>query len=452
MSMPKMYDAAAGYNKKKRISFAMPGHKGGRGIDFSPEKFDITELCDTLDLHHPNEPVKASQEFLTGFYETDLSLYLAGGSTSGIFIALAAACKRGSTVAAGRGCHISVVNAYIFLGLKMVLIPQKTDEVLNCLKCVEYDSIKCLLENYKVDAVLVTSPTYYGECADINRIAEILHEKNIPLIVDEAHGAHLKSCELLPKSAVECGADIVIHSAHKTLDALTPAAFIHLKSRLISKEMLIKAKVMRETSSPPYYLVISAEKAIEKLLSNPFSHIAEMCMAFRKSIAAETDIIMPMGENYDVTRLVLCFSKYDTTGFEVSRILREIYNIDVEAADSTNVICIATPSNTDEELEKLCHAVIVIAGLLKRKECRQFYSFDGFSEINPSESFYSEKKAFNLYKSEGMTAAEMVLAYPPGIPIIYPGETVNEKAIEYIKLLEECGAQIIGKETFCVKA
>lgn len=448
--MSKMYDAVKGYNDKNRISFAMPGHKGGRGIDFCLNEFDVTELCDTLDLHHPNEPVKASTEFLTGFYETDLSLYLTGGSTSGIFIALSSVCKRGDTVAVGRGCHISVVNACIFLGLKMVIIPQKTDELLNCLKCVEAESINILLENYDVRAVLITSPTYYGECADIRTISEALHKKNIPLIVDEAHGAHFKSCDKLPQSAVDMGADICVQSAHKTLDAITPAAFIHLKSKIVSKEKLKQAAAMRETSSPPYYLVISAEKAVERLLDNPFSHTADVCRNLRNKVTAETDIIMPEGENYDITRLVFCFSGYETTGFEVSKILREIYNIDVEAADSTNVVCIATPSNTDEEMEKLCRAVISVTKLLKPRQSKKVYSFDGFSELNPSESFYAEKKACELYKSEGCIAGDMVLAYPPGIPIIYPGERVSANAIEYIKMLEESGAQIIGKETFSI--
>jgi len=448
--MPKMYEAVKGYNEKKRISFAMPGHKGGKGIDIDVKKFDVTELCGTLDLHHPNEPVENSIEFLTRFYETDLSLYLTGGSTSGIFIALASVCKRGDTVGVGRGCHISVLNACIFLGLKMVIIPQKTHEVMNCLKCVEAEAVSELVNNYDVNAVVITSPTYYGECADVKSISDILHGKEIPLIVDEAHGAHLKSCSELPDSAVDKGADICIQSAHKTLDALTPSAFIHLKSNLITKEALRRAAAMRETSSPPYYLVISAEKAVEKLKSNPFLHTVNMCRKIREDIINKTDIIIPDGENYDITRLVFCFAKYDVTGIEVGRILREIYNIDVEAADDLNVICITTPSNTDDELEKLSRAVISITKLLKKKSKAEIYSFDGFSVIEPLKSFYSEKRKFNLYNSEGETAAEMVMAYPPGIPIIYPGETVSRKALDYIKLLEDSGANIVGKDTFCV--
>lgn len=446
-----IYEAINKYRSLERISFAMPGHKGGRGINFDPRNFDITELEDGVDLHHPNAPVEASLEFLKKFYQTDFSLYITGGSTAGIFIMLAAACKPGDTVAIGRGCHLSVINACIFLGLKAVIIPQDTDEMLNVLKPVTCEKILRLFENYScIRAVVITSPTYYGECADIASVADIVHRHKIPLLVDEAHGAHFKSCNKLPDSAVDLGADICVQSAHKTLDAFTPSAFLHVKSEFVDSEAVKKAAVMRETSSPPYYQVASAELAVKKLRCDPYSHIADVCSMHRRTLKAQTRIVMPEGPLFDSTRLVFCFANYNVSGFKVNEILRRNYNVECEAADFLNVICIATPSNTDEEIKTLFEAVKKIVEGVEEKKSEFVYKFDSFSEINPSQAFYAAHISAELYDSVGSVAAESVFVYPPGIPIIYPGEGVTKNAVNFIKTLERSGAEIIGKETFCI--
>ncbi len=446
-------DELSKYKEKNRISFAMPGHKGGRGLAFNPALYDVTELSDTPDMHNKNAMIKESLEFLKDFYKTDMTTYITGGSTSGIFIMLASVCKYGDLVAIARGCHYSVLNACTFLGLKVIIMTEDVDCDLDVLKPVSVSKISETLELHSdIKAVIITSPTYYGECADIRSIADVLHEKGIPLLVDEAHGAHFGASDRLPVCAIDAGADIVVQSAHKTLDALTPSALLHVKSKLVDAEYVEILRSMRETSSPPSYILASIESAVKKITPEHYSELIEACEALRDDITANTDIIMHSGALHDCTRLVFGFMNYAITGFEVSRVLREKYNIDCEFADDRNVICIPTPSNTKDEICFLFESVKkIIAGVPKSKK-NPCCSFSGISECNPHKAFYSKTVPADVYKSAGKTAASIISVYPPAIPVIYTGEIITKEAIEYLLNTEQSGGAVLGKESFRVVA
>lgn len=439
MSAP-LYDKLIGYHLKNRISFAMPGHKNGRGLKPDLLCCDVTELRGTENLHHPRAFIKESKRLLSGLFYSDESFIVTGGSTTCIQAMIAASVRRGGMLLAAADCHMSVINACALLGIKIRLIPRVTDgEFLIAGRLFD---IEKYIEG--ADAVIVTSPTYYGLCADIEKIAEQCHKHGIPLLVDEAHGAHFIADGRFPRPAVTLGADAVCQSAHKTLDALTGAAFLHVKGRLIDSARIAQAITMLETSSPSYVIAASADLAREKLGRGGWSGIINECDALRLRLESETEIRFL--KNDDPTRLVINFGAYETTGFAVDELLSEKFNIDVEMSDLVNIVLIVTPSNTAEDLETLCCALIKIAnGLEKRKNPLSFtFRFAPGGVISPSDVLFLQTETVPLLKSAGRVSAAAVTPYPPGIPVIYQGGRITEEQLEYINELSAAGAEIIG--------
>lgn len=437
-----LYTRLIAYHAQNRISFAMPGHKNGRGIEKNLLDCDVTELKTTENLHHPHEYVNESKRLLSKLFNSDESYIMTCGSTAGIQAMLTASLKPGQTLLAACDCHMSVINTCALLGLKIKFIP----------KAMNMDflipSKLCSLEKYidGADAVLITSPTYYGLCADIAEMAKICHAHKIPLLVDEAHGAHFVSSDRFPNSAIMLGADAVCQSAHKTLNALTGAAFLHIKSNLIDRERLQKSLAMFQTSSPSYVIASSADIARAELENGGWDEICDICDDFKRKITNDTNI--KILENDDCTRFVLCFGEYDTTGFEIDEILSDKYGIDIEMADLLNIVLIVTPSNTAADMQALYDALADITQHLeKRKENVKILPPPIFEDvISPQNAFFGDTKIIPLDNSIGEISAAAVTAYPPGIPIIYAGAKITENQLAYIKYLRQLGAEITGAD------
>lgn len=435
-----LYDRLINYNRQNRISFAMPGHKNGRGLPENLLCCDVTELDATENLHCPQSAVTESKKRLARMFECDESFIVTGGSTACIHAMIAAALKPGDTLLASADCHMSVINACALMGIKLKFIPRETDK--DFLTAKPLTDIESYIDG--ADAVIITSPTYYGVCAEVEKIAKTCHERKIPLLTDEAHGAHFIKHELFPKPAVTLGADAVCQSAHKTLNALTGAAFLHIRGDMISRERIRKAIAMIETSSPSYVIASSAEWAINENNTPKWGEIIEKCRDFRKKIAKKTKI--KILENDDPTRLVLNFSAYEISGIDVSGKLSGKYGIDAEMADLLNIVLIVTASNTAEDMDRLYAAIMdIISGLKKRARLPEIPlppSFDGV--ISPSDAFFSNANTFPLEQCVGKISASSVTPYPPGIPVICAGAPVTAEQIEYILRLEKAGAEIDG--------
>lgn len=439
MSAP-LYERLINYYRKNRISFAMPGHKNGRGLKKELISCDVTELEATEDLHSPHEFIKESKRLLSKLYGSDESYILTCGSTAGIQAMIASSVKRGGTLLAAADCHMSVINACAILEIKLKFIPRETDTEFLIPK--RLDSAEKFIDG--ADAVIITSPTYYGLCMNIEKISEECHKRGIPLLVDEAHGAHFAADKRFPNPAIMRRADISVNSAHKTLNALTGAAFLHMNSGMINKKRLEKALTMFQTSSPSYVIAASADLAREETEQGGWSEIINECESFKKRLESETEI--KTLNNDDITRIVLNFNAYETTGFKISHILSEDFGIDVEMADLVNIVLIVTPSNTKEDLNRLYDALIKItSGMEKRSEPLQISAppvFDG--EISPSDVFFAETKEKELDNCEGKISAVTVTPYPPGIPVIYAGAVIAREQIEYIKYIRLASAEIRG--------
>lgn len=440
MSAP-LYDRLRKYDKN-RISFAMPGHKNGRGLRNDLLSLDVTELPTTADLSHGSEAVLQAEENLSKLYGSDKSYILTGGSTSAIQAMICSATKPGGTLLAAADCHISVVNACAIFGINLKLFPKSV------IAQFSVPDKTFSLEEYitdDVDAVIITSPNYYGICSDIKSIAKECHEKKVPLIVDEAHGAHFVSSDKFPETAVKY-ADAVCQSSHKTLNALTGSAYLHVNGNLIDRKRLKKSLYMIQSSSPSYPIAASADCARDELeYPENWENTHKMCCDFKNKIR---DTKIKVLDNDDDTRIVLNFSSYEITGAEVEEKLSK-FGIDIEMSDLYNIVLIVTTSNTQDDMDILYNALAIIVEKFSAAEfsvtlnpppvCRD--------KIFPQYAFYSDSCDVRIENSVGKISSQTVIAYPPAIPIIYMGEKIRSEQIEYVKYIECMGIELTGIES-----
>lgn len=443
------------YKNSGNISFAMPGHKGGRGIKkLLRENFfalDVTELEETESLHEPKECLRESLEKTAKFFGADESYMLVNGSTSGIFTMLMACCNRGDKVIINRGCHVSAINACIVLGLNPIFAEERIIKDFNVSAACGRDEIEKLLAENDISAILVTSPTYYGFTADLTEIARLAHEHGVPLLVDEAHGAHFAANKkIFPKTALESGADMCVQSAHKTLNSANQTAFLHVRSNIADRERIKKSFSFFQTTSPSYPLLASAELArieLEESGEKKWGRVWRKCKQIRKKLVGVA--LSPnraLREKYgfsdiDECRLVINVSEKDISGIELADILRKKYKIDVEMADIYQVVLIPTPSNTDSDFEILENALFeVLSGIPKKKGAKEEFALSKHVyKMTLNEAFNKKGEYRKICDCDGKIAKGAVVPYPPGIAALVPGELITKETISILfGLLEKC--------------
>ena len=444
--MDTLFSRLLDYAKKKRISFSMPGHKGGRGFseEFKSMAFqmDVTELPDTESLNSPKETIKNLKEKLSEIYGAKESFVLTGGSTSGVHIMLSSAIKKGKLLTQ-RNCHRSVINAAAILGFDIEFLPTIYDENTMTPLPPTKEMVEAAVKNYQnIDAVLITSPDYYGHIADIKGIGEVLKKYNIPLLVDEAHGAHFPFLGV--PNAIKEGADMAVESAHKTLNALNQAAYLHVSGDIISPDTVRMIIPMHLTSSPSYPIVVSAETALTN--SGGWKILEKYIKAKKELLKNSTKVLYPDGIT-DETRVVFCLKNYCITGYEFEKILRLRYNIDSEMSDRFNIVFIITPSNTLPEIDTLFKAAeeILSDTPLKKAEIITFPPTPK-KRLSPKDTMQSDGEMIEVKKSHGRILKSNITAYPPGSAILVMGEEMSEDLISYIDELKDMGHELEGIE------
>lgn len=463
LSEAPLFSKIEEYAHRGRVSFAMPGHKGGRGLFRAlasrPFRFDVTELPDTEDLYAPGHALNTAREAAADFFGAQESFFLVNGSTAGIYAMLAATCSAGDTVLINRACHVSVIHACTLLGLSPIFIKQDIIDTFSVPAAINQKDVTDMLDKHpNTKAVLVTSPSYYGISSDLSVLAKITHTRGIPLLVDEAHGAHFAVDEsIFPKTAMNQGADLAVQSAHKTLNAVNQASFLHYCSDLVDKDRLKTVLRMLQTSSPSYVIASSADLAraeLEDSGKHNWNVVYARCETLREKISVKTNvkfISMMMNSQYNIekvdeTRIVMNFSAYRTTGFAVADMLRTDYNIDVEMADLFNVVCIATPANSAHDFAKLEQAVIRICSTLAASDTEPAFPLPTIPHMamTPQKAFYAKGEYMRLSDAVGCISRSTVIAYPPAVPIICTGEPITGEIAGYISALQEIGAKIVG--------
>ncbi len=433
-----LYNRLSEYAAKNRISFAMPGHKGN--ITPSLVRLDVTELYDTADLHAESAAVKAANSELSKLYGTKKSFIMTSGSTGAVFAMLLSALRPGDTLLAGEDCHISVINACIFAGVRIAVIKKELDAAFLVPKRV-YDIEKYFDMYENIRAVLVTSPNYYGICEDLPSIYESCKKHGALLLVDSAHGAHFAAGQGLPEPAAR-HADLVCNSAHKTLNALTGAAYLHVCSDMVSSQKVRSAINTVETTSPSYPIAASADIAREALCRVNWAECIKKCTELGKKLK---DLGLSVLDNDDPTRLVINFANAGISGFFVRDRLLEEYGIDVEMADISNIVLIATPYNIAADFGDFYNAVSKIIKPIGAKT--ELPHIDGAPHnglISPREAYFKDGIDVELDKAAGRISKATVAAYPPGTPVIITGERIRREQTELLKTLLKYGAKISG--------
>jgi arginine/lysine/ornithine decarboxylase len=425
--------------KKHPVSFHMPGHKYGRWINRLNKRFfsyDITEIKGADNIKKPEGIISRSLDMISEIYGSEYSFYLTNGTTSGIHAVLRYAALSKGKLIVSRDCHISVVNGAILFGVNLAFVPSGYENGIPVPAAAD-DVKKAVMENPGACGILITSPNYYGITADIAEIANAAHDAGMFLAVDEAHGAHFRFMGLSGLSGITCGADIVCHSLHKTLPVYNQGAVLHVCSEKIKKEWITEAVDMLGTTSPSYAILASLEKAIANLIvtgDKEYGRLAKNIRIFKDSCAVEFIV------NDDYTRLVI---KPGILGFKAAGILHDEYYIDVESADFAHIVCIATPGNSKIEFKRLKKALQAIS---KEKETPQNPAAPPMPEIKlPIHKAYAEKcEEVPVDMAEGRICGTIIVSYPPGTPLICPGEIIDGYAVEYIRKIMNAGGSVLG--------
>lgn len=471
------------YGESDMYPFHMPGHKrssqGVLGKFPDPYSIDITEIEGFDNLNHPEGILKKSMEFAAEVYGADKTYYLINGSSGGILSAVSGVISSNEKIIVGRNCHKSVYHGSILKKSKTIYIyPQILNKLWISGGISEKDVEKVLEENPDAKAVLVVSPTYEGIVSDIQKIAAIVHRKDIPLIVDEAHGAHFSfGGSLFPMSALDCGADIVIQSLHKTLPSFTQTAVLHVKSKYVDIERLEWYLQVYQSSSPSYVLMSGIESCIFEMYKNGDKYFAEFIPKLRalrkrfaemKCLRILDDSVKGSYGVYDLdqSKIVISCKGLSITGVDLARILREKYNLEMEMCGVNYVVAITTFLDMNEGLDRLKRALLEIdKELYKREEGKNYevdeniYKYLG-QDWKEDDNWWAEKQpeivttladamerdfqTLEISKSTGYVSAEFVYLYPPGIPIVAPGERINRDISEKICWYKKMGLPVQG--------
>ena len=434
--------------KKNRDSsiypYHMPGHKRHPFGNLNQELcgIDITEIDGFDNLHQPTGILAQLQQQAAGLYGAEESFYLVNGSTSGVLSAISAALPQGGHILMARNCHKSAYHGVYLRSLKVTYLYPPVLTGYDIFDAISPEQIQTALKaEPEIGAVLIVSPTYEGRIADIRRIAEIVHEKSIPLIVDEAHGAHLGLTKESPENSCQAGADMVIHSVHKTLPALTQAALLHVNGPRIDREKLRRFLRIYQTSSPSYILMASIDNSIrfiEQEGCKIFSAFAESYGNMLEGLGACKQLrILPWEKGrQDLGKLVISVKDTGMAGKELYDILLYRYGLQLEMAAESYVLAMFTVNDGPEAYERMTLALLEIDRELRQKKSAT--ASEGFkqdamfftkpiSKIPLTNAWDMETEEAELAESAGCCAGEFINLYPPGVPVLVPGEEITEE-------------------------
>lgn len=453
-----LYEALLRHKQLKPGNFHVPGHKQGRvfddeGIDlFGPVLgIDLTELSPLDDLHDPAGVIAEAQALAAEAFGADETFFLVGGSTAGNLAAILSCCSPGDVLLVQRSSHQSVFHACLLAGVRPVYLGIRVDENSGLEQGIDPDTLAEALDQFpEAKGVVVTSPSYYGVVQPVQQFAALCHRRNIPLIVDEAHGAHLGFHPDLPPSAIRSGADLVVQSTHKMLPSMTMSSMLHIRGKRVCRKRLTRWLRILQSSSPSYPLMASLDLARRvaategrRRLEDVLSGLAEI----RKRIASFCRLSEAVGSlPQDPLKLSLQ-SKTGTSGFRMAQWL-ESQNCFPELADHRRVLLTFSLAKPGPEEERLLRLLEELDKQLIRMPSEPPLPCPEFEKWRVGESLTrwmeSPGKAVPLEEAIGKVAADMVLPYPPGIPLILPGERWTEERAGYLRRVVEAGGRVRG--------
>lgn len=463
-----LLDKLMSYWKDNPVVFHMPGHKLGRA--FYPKHrsahcvdadeilsmaalLDVTEIQGTDNLHDPKDVILQAMQLAAKTFNSKRTFFLVNGSTVGIHAMLAATMKKGDKLLVTRDCHWSILTGIMRVGCKPVFISVEYDEKTGVPLSITSDKIEDALKmHHDIKAILVTRPNYYGVCCDLSKIAEIAKCRNIYLLVDEAHGAHFEFAkDILPISAMSAGADICVQSAHKTLPAFTQGAYLHVNREDLSSKIASCLRCI-ETSSPSYIIMASLDYARGYMQYNgekALSMIKEIVVNFKTELEMTTEFTVfdsAGGFEKDVTRLVVNADNINLSTREIAEALKK-KKIIPEMIDDRNIVFIITCADNKETLYALLKAFQSIkakGNKAKRVSDIVFKQIEEVDLISYEDYIHLDKKTVKLDDSIGLIAGDFIVAYPPGIPMLFPNQIITQQIVNKIKILNEFQISVYG--------
>lgn len=470
-----LFDALKEYVNRDTLPFHVPGHKKGVGMDKefksfmgdNPFKIDVTVFKLVDSLHHPDGPIKKSQELAADAYGSDACFFSIHGTSGAIQAMIMSTVKEGEKIIVPRNIHKSVTAGIILSGAIPVYMQPELDRTLGIAHSVTPETVKETLEaNKDAKAVLIINPTYYGVATDIKRIANITHSYGIPLIVDEAHGPHLKFNKKLPISAIDAGADMASQSTHKIIGAMTQGSLLQVKTGYVSIPRVQQVLSLLQTTSPSYIIMASLDCARrqiaidgEKLLDKSIelsNYVRDEINKIPGLYCFGKEVLDNNGAYaFDPTKITINCRDLGITGYALDTILADKYHIQMELSDLYNTLAVGSFGDTKEGMDKLLSALKEISeehfgtGTMKA----DFIDIPSIPEqiLKPRSAFQSETRLIKLNESIGEISTEFLLAYPPGIPILCPGEKITKEIVDYVAELKRVGLYVQGTEDSCVE-
>ncbi|MFB5759391.1 aminotransferase class I/II-fold pyridoxal phosphate-dependent enzyme [Paenibacillus medicaginis] len=467
-----LFSALKKHADSNPVQFHIPGHKKGMGTDREFREFigdnalsiDLINIAPLDDLHQPTGVIEQSQILAADAFGADYTLFSVQGTSGAIMTMILSVCSPGDKIIVPRNIHKSIMSAIIFSGAKPVFVSPARDENLGIDHGITTSSVRRALERHPdAKGVLVINPTYFGVCANLKEIVDLAHSFDVPVLVDEAHGVLIHFHPDLPMSAMQAGADMAATSVHKLGGSMTQSSVLNLntKNGYVSPQRVQTIISMLTTTSTSYILLASLDTSRRNLALNGrqmAQHAIDLAQFTRSEInnipglySFGDDILG--GEatfDYDPTKVTIHVRHLGITGYETENWLRERYNIEVELSDMYNILCLITPGDTQESVQTLLEAL---------KELSSQYYKDGQAHelivkipeipqlsLIPRDAFYADTEVIPFKESAGRIIAEFIYVYPPGIPILLPGEVISQENIDYIVEHVDVGLPVKGPE------
>ncbi|MFE4107511.1 aminotransferase class I/II-fold pyridoxal phosphate-dependent enzyme [Almyronema epifaneia] len=452
--------------QKAQAAFYTPGHKRGQGaaidlrqlIGVEALRADLPELPELDNLFAPTGPIQTAQTLAAKAFGAEETFFLANGSTCGLQAALLAVCSPGDQVLVPRHAHRSVFAALVLSGAIPVWLQPPYDATWDVVQGTTLAQVdQAIAQHPDLKAVLLVSPTYLGVCSEVAAIAERLHLLNCPLIVDEAHGAHFGFHTELPQSALSAGADIVVQSTHKVLAALTQASMLHVQGQKVNRDRLRQALQITQSSSPNYLLLASLDAARQQMATAGTALITQtlkLAQTARSQLSrlAGLRILAPADvapARLDLTRLTVEVAGLGLTGFAVDEWLHTQLGVTAELPSLSHLTFIISLGNTVADVDQLVLAfkqLVTQQPLAKRLTPPDLTppADAAVPSLSPRQAFFSPAKTVTVAAAIGQISAELICPYPPGIPLIFPGERIESAAIAYLQAIRQAGGQLTG--------
>ena len=466
-----IHEALLRHKKNRVVPFDVPGHKGGRGIPELTEflgidclKVDVNSMKPLDNLIHPVSVIKAAEELAAEAFGADAAFFMVNGTTAAVQTMIMSTCKAGDKIIMPRNVHRSSINALVVCGAIPVYVNPGVNHQLGIPLGMSVADIKTAIqENPDAKAILVNNPTYYGICSDLKEIVKLAHEHGIKVLVDEAHGAHFYFGDNLPMNAMAAGADMAAVSMHKTGGSLTQSSFLICQND-IEPGYVRQIINLTQTTSASYLLLSSLDLARKHMYLNGKEIVAktlELAEYARTEInkfggyyAFSSELIN--GDtvfDFDRTKLSVHTAEIGLAGVEVYDLLRDEYGIQVEFGDIGNLLAVVSAGDRAFEIERLISALTEIKRIYGKDKVGMLNHeyIDPEVVVTPQEAFYHVKKSVLLRDGVGHVSGEFVMCYPPGIPILAPGERITKDIIEYIIYAKEKGSSLTGPQDMTVE-